>query len=145
MVLNKSIFHSPVNRRPSRHAGALIALALFAFSANAFADWTWLGNDGDPAVYIDAATIRRTGNLASAWTLKDYRQMQTGPSREKFRSAKIYYEFNCPENLMRQSYLTRYHGPMGGGGTFPSDSRFHPWTAIGAGTESAILFGLVCR
>lgn len=96
-------------------------------------------------VYVDTATLERTGDAAAVWSLKDYPQMQTGPSREKFRSAKIYYEFKCSEKLMRQSYLTRYYGPMGGAGSFPSDSRFHPWTAVSPRTEKAMLFELACQ
>lgn len=143
MFLTEAFPRKPADR--PRCAAVLMVLTFFVLSGNACAEWDALGNDGDSVTYIDAETITRTGDLATVWILKDYRQMQTGPSREKFKSTKIYYEFKCSENLVRQSYLTRYYGQMAGAGSFPSDARFHPWTAIVPGTEMARLAGLVCK
>jgi hypothetical protein len=55
---------------------------------------------------IDKATHNKNADMASIWVLKDFQAAQSGPSREKFKSAKIFYEFKCKEELGRQSYLT---------------------------------------
>ncbi|MDQ9170172.1 hypothetical protein Q8A64_07055 [Oxalobacteraceae bacterium R-40] len=131
--------------RNPQHAALLIGLVLFALSGNAQADWSRLGNDKESVLYVDPDTLNKSAGAASLWILKDFHQVQIGPTHEKFRSAKIYYEFNCREKQVRQGYLTRHYAPMAGAGTLSSDPQFHPWMAIMPGTEKAKLFEFACN
>lgn len=145
MLLPESFFRIPDKMRRSHHVNFLTGLLFLTLSSNACAEWSELERNGEAVIYVDAATLDRTTDPASVWILKDYRQAQAGPSREQFRSVKIYYEFKCTENRMRQSYLTRFFGAMGGAGSSPSDARFHPWTPVVPGSENATLFRFVCK
>ena len=129
----------------SNYANFLVGLAFLAFSANASADWSRLGDEGESVIYVDAATLNKTAGVASIWILKDYRQIHVGPSREKYKSARIFYEFKCAEKLVRQSYLTRHYGAMGGAGYLSSDSRFHSWDPLVPGTDKEMLFEFACK
>ncbi|MGV3742593.1 MAG: surface-adhesin E family protein, partial [Burkholderiaceae bacterium] len=77
----------------SRTAFLLTGFFFLALSGNALADWTRFGDDDTAVLYIDPQKITRTADQASMWVLKDFQHEQIGSSRERFRSAKIYYEF----------------------------------------------------
>jgi hypothetical protein len=141
----KRSFQGRQRMRIPRNAYWLTGLIFLVLSGHVLADWSRFGGDKEAVFYVDPGTVMRGAGTASVWILKDFHQEQTGPSREKFRSAKVYYEFKCNEKQSRQAYLTRYYGPMGGAGSFPSDSRFHPWVPIAPGTEQAKLYELACN
>jgi hypothetical protein len=131
--------------RNQRYAALLIGLVLFALGANANADWSRLETGKEAGLYVDPDTLNKSAGTASIWILKDFHQVQIGPTQEKFKSAKIYYEFNCREKRVRQGYLTRHYAPMAGAGTLSSDPQFHPWMAIVPGTEKAKFFEFACN
>jgi hypothetical protein len=134
-----------MNTTKPRYAGFLAGLGLMALSGSAAADWTHFASNEASIMYVDEATRNKSAELASIWILRDFREAQIGPSREKFKSAKIYYEFKCGQRLQRQSYLTRHYAEMGGASTLSSDLRFHPWMPIIDGTEIAKLFAFACK
>lgn len=134
-----------MNTTKLRYVNFFAGLALIAMSGSAAADWTHFASNEASVMYVDEATRIKNADMASIWILKDYQVTQLGPSREKFKSAKIFYEFKCTEGLGRQSYFTRHYDAMGGAGTLSSDARFHPWTPIGDGTDLSKLFRFACK
>ncbi len=138
-------FSQQANMRTLRAAYLFIGLFFLALSGNASADWSQFSKDKEAVLYIDPEKIARADGEATAWVLKDFHGEQIGPSRERFRSAKIYYEFKCDKKLMRQAYLTRHFGAMGGAGSLSTDLKVYPWIAVVPKTEQARLFGLACQ
>jgi hypothetical protein len=128
-----------------RYANFFAGLALMAISGGAAAEWTRFASNEASVIYVDEATRNKSADMASIWILRDFGATQLGPSREKFKSAKIFYEFKCAEGLGRQSYLTRHYAAMGGAGALSSDRGFHPWMSIVDGTEIAKLFIFSCK
>lgn len=134
-----------MNMTKLRYANFFAGLALMAISGSAAAEWTRFASNETSVIYVDEATRNKNADMTSIWILKDFQATQLGPSREKFKSAKIFYEFKCGEGLGRQSYLTRHYDAMGGAGTLSSDARFHPWTRIVDATDIAKLFMFACK
>lgn len=131
--------------RNLRNAYLVTGLFFLALSSNASADWAKFGSDKNAVFYVDPDTVAKNSGIVSLWILKDFYQVEVGPSREKFRSAKIYYEFKCDERMARQAYLTRHFAPMGGAGSLSSDARIYSWMPIAPGAEQTKLFEFACK
>jgi hypothetical protein len=95
----------------------LIAVLLAVFSTGAMAEWTYLTSPEDNAfdIYIDKTTIRKRGNVAKMWELKDYKAPQYVADDKSYLSQKALEEYGCVEVRYRLLALTRFSGNMGKG------------------------------
>jgi hypothetical protein len=133
-----------LQRRPVKSKLFLVVLSSVLCNS-AWADWIKLGSSAQFDFYADPSTLGRSDEAVSIWTLNDFYKLQVGPSKEKYQSTKVYFEFKCQENMARQAYLTRHLGLMGGAGALSSDAAFHEWLPVMPGTVKAIIFKYACN
>lgn len=99
------------SRRNRRYVMRAALCALFALIASpARAEWieiTTRDSIREVYVYIDSATIHRTGDVFNLWILWDFTQAQADVPGATYRSTKMQQEINC---LARQGrMLALYH------------------------------------
>src|SRR5215472_14683488 len=92
-----------------RHVVLSILLLLVAESARA--EWIKVGEDDGSVVYVDAATLVKSGDVRRAWTLSDLK-LARGDNVASFRTLD---DFNCKEGRRRTIFRVTYSGPMATG------------------------------
>src|SRR5688572_25185932 len=76
----------------------VVMMVLAVASGVAVADWTKVATtESDTDIYVDRATISKSGNLARMWILEDRKVADTF-SGKTFLSAKLHYEYDCKDN-----------------------------------------------
>jgi hypothetical protein len=68
-------------------------------------NWRYVstGND-DREVYIDDASLKKTGNIASIWIMFDLRQVKT----ERARTSKELWKFDCVDQSSATVSVLQY-------------------------------------
>jgi len=125
---------------------SLIGLMLMAVSAGAMAEWTKIGGTDDFDEYADLSTIRKSGNTAKMWELRDFKKAQTSTSNGKsYLSDMTRREYDCNEEKYNLLSLYQYSGNMRNGDIVlsgeNSDSR---WTSIPPGSMVETTFKIAC-
>lgn len=132
-----------------RHlTGAMVlGFVLMAGSAQAV-EWSYVGetDPGDASFvqYIDRETIRRNGNTARAWTLRDYARPQT-KSYATYSSSLNLDEYDCTEQRARDLQISVFSGNMASGGVVNSaDYNTEEWSYVAPGTIGESLMEAAC-
>lgn len=89
-------------------------------------------------IYVDIATISKTGDTVKVWRMNDFDKAQASYSRYKpsvddklHLSVKIQEEYNCKEQKVRLLSVSWHSGRMGGGQTVHIESDAGRWASIG--------------
>lgn len=61
-----------------------LALLFMLATSSAWADWVAIGKSPDFIMYVDPQSMRRSGNIASAWIMGDYAKTQKNASHRLF-------------------------------------------------------------
>lgn len=100
---------------------------------------------GEVTVYVDSATIKRTGNVVEFSTLFDYATVRT-LSGAPFSSATMQDEIDCVGKLSRTLAVSSHSEPMAGGHVVSTSTGGHaPWTPIAPKTIVSATFKHVCK
>lgn len=96
---------------------SLIGLMLMAVSAGAMAEWTKISggtnaSSGDFDNYADLSTIRKSGNTAKMWVLRDFKKAQTESNGKSYLSSMVRWEYDCNEEKTRLLASYNYSGNM---------------------------------
>ena len=113
----------------------------------AHAQWVEISSTADRSyvVYADPATLRKTGDIAKAWVLGDYKD-PVSLGMTKYLSHKRQDQFNCKEELLRTIYVVFFKGNMGNGDT--SQTLNQPnmeWRPVMPSTFDSALFNWACK
>lgn len=125
----------------------LIAALLAVFSTGAMAEWTYLTSREDNAfdVYIDKTTIRKRGNVAKMWELRDFKAPQKEASGS-YLSSRMLEEYDCVEIRQRLLALTDFSGNMGSGQIiFNHQYDNNKWADIAPDTVNMELWKAACK
>jgi len=125
----------------------LIAVLLAVFSTGAMAEWTYLTSREDNAfdVYIDKTTIRKRGNVAKMWELRDFKAPQKEASGS-YLSSRMLEEYDCVEIRQRLLALTDFSGNMGSGQIiFNHQYDNNKWADIAPDTVNMELWKAACK
>jgi len=95
----------------------IFTILLAAFSASAAAEWVRVADGEGETVYVDPATIRKTGHIVKIWYLRDFKTLQTQVGLSPFLSSKDQSEYDCKKERYRTLYFTNHTGNMGAGTT----------------------------
>ena len=114
----------------------MMLIVLMLSVTSAWAEWTEIGRTEDGTIYIDYATIRRSGNLANVWWLTDFAK----PSW----SQKYQGQYDCERQQSRLLAFTRFTGRMGGGDILPDSSHIPKWEPVQPGSIVETIFNIVC-
>jgi hypothetical protein len=89
----------------------LSSLCVFTL-ASARADWTFLLEAADGSAYMDTSTIKKNGDLVSAWFLREMKQPTPSPmhSDRLYRSSKLQIEVDCKRHNYRVLYSAWHEG-----------------------------------
>jgi hypothetical protein len=131
-------------KRPSMIKPFLTATLLTAICAASQAAWVADGKGDRFTVYLDPATVVKSGNTAKVWTLYDYSAMQTGADGQKYLSARIQTEIDCKESRLRLGELAYHAGRMGAGDVVASESNPSEWEPLSAENKTSGLWKLAC-
>lgn len=143
-------------------------MVLSVVSSSAMAGWVKIITDNDydnysPCdkdcyfIYVDIATISRSGDTVKVWRMNDFakpallidRWLLSSPSNSKpHLSVKIQEEYNCKEQQVRLLYASHHSGHMGGGQAVSVDSVPGKWRSVGGLSPNVpvkLLWRAVCE
>ena len=117
-----------------------LALSLLLAAAPVRAEWVRVGETEAAVHYIDAAMIRRDGNLRRVWTVQDMKE--TDPAG--VRSIRALEEYDCLTGRFRYLSLTAHSAPMAGGEVVAAHVLDDNWTASLPGAKPSAIENIVC-
>src|SRR5262252_4128336 len=124
---------------------AFVLLLLASASAWA-AEWTRVGAaENEGAVYVDPATMSKTGHLAKMWALYDFSAPRLLRGRGEYRSVKFQNEFDCIKRRFRVLSVSWYAANMGSGEPIYSGNVGRQWTPASSGSADDGLWEAACK
>ncbi len=111
-----------------------LALLFLLCTSSAWADWIAIGKSPDFTMYVDPQSLRRNGNIASAWIMGDYAKTQKKRFPPPilwvdFDSIKELKQFDCSKGMHRTEKTVIMSGKFGKGDplyTFTSVPDYFP-------------------
>ena len=111
-----------------------LALLFLLTTSSAWADWIAIGKSPDFSMYVDPQSLRRNGNIASAWIMGDYTKTQKKRFPPPilwvdFDSIKELKQFDCSKGAHRTEKTVIMSGKFGKGDplyTFTSVPDYFP-------------------
>jgi len=124
--------------------GLLITLLVLS-SGPVYAEWVLLSKNDqtDMTVYVDPASIRRKGNMAKMWVLKDFKTVRTVAGLS-FLSRKDQIECDCAEERFRLLAGTIFLGNMGSGKVVFNDSDESKWNPVAPDSVGQAVWEVAC-
>jgi len=121
----------------------LLGLMLLMTATAASAEWTQSAGNDEVVIYVDRATIRRTGNFVKMWDLTDFNAVQT-VAGDSYFSSKALSEYDCKEEKTRLIVFSWFSGKMGGGKGVFSDSDPSNWRPVSPRSLDEIQWKIAC-
>jgi len=109
------------------------------------AKWSEVTTTENYTIYVDKGSLRKTGNIAKIWILKDY---FNGSSfdRKAFLSAVNLTQYDCKNELLRVASASTYSGNMGAEIVVLTDnSGSDKWRMVVPNSASNFLWKLACK
>jgi hypothetical protein len=141
----------PTMRTSARHNGGTMKIQWLAFwllataSGGVAAAWSVLGNtEGGADIYIDRATLSKSGHTVKVWIMEDYKGGPARFSGRTFQSAKLQHEYDCKDPSgarFNRRFIQRRRA------TEPWSIRARQptaWRPINAGTVAETLWKMAC-
>ncbi len=122
---------------------AMVACALAATSGAAAADWVMANASAAANVYVDPATVLRTGDRSTMMELSDYKLVPD--AAHPYKSVKRSYQFDCQEGALRALSIVMYSEPMGQGEVVLVVDEPAQWLLFVPGTAGEMLWKIACR
>ena len=125
----------------------LLTICLLLASGPAYGEWEMIGvsETYKANVYVDYATVRRTGNILTMGELFDYETNQTLAGRKMYLSHTTEREYDCPAELTRILVVKWFSGQMGRGNMVDSLNLISNWTVVERGSIAESLWIAACR
>ena len=123
-----------------------LAVLLVIISNGANAEWTYAGGSSDDnlTVYVDLATIRKSGNIAKMWSMFDYKTIQGTGDGKQYLSVKRQDEYDCKEETFGLLTFTEFYENMGKGNPIYSNSAPANKSPIEPGSLGETKWKLAC-
>ena len=124
---------------------SLIGLLLMAVSAGAMAEWTKIAAaDGKFDSYVDLSSIRKSGNTAKMWVLRDYKKAQTATNGKSYLSSMARQEYDCNEEKSSGLTIYAYSGNMKNGDIVSGGDYVGEWRSILPDSVGATQLKIAC-
>jgi len=117
-----------------------LALSLMLAAAPLRAEWVKLGETEAAVHYVDAAAIRRDGDLRRVWAMQDMRDA----SPDGVRSIRALQEYDCAQDRFRYLSVSAHSRPMAGGQVLAAHDLVDEWTGRPPGTRPSAIEKIVC-
>ena len=113
-------------------------------SGGVAAAWSLLGNtEGGADIYIDRATLSKSGHIVKVWIMEDYKGPRTF-SGKTFQSAKLQHEYDCKDRQRRTVQSTLHSAQKGNGAVVQTGSQPTAWRPITANTVAETMWKMAC-
>ncbi len=125
----------------------LLTFALAAFSGLVQAEWVEIERFEDGMrVYVDAASVRREGDLAELRHLVNWGEPQEEPGQAAYRSTIVQTRYDCLGKGEKYLSSVSYAEPMGKGIKVAADGReVEGWYSISSGSMEEKLWQIACK
>ena len=123
----------------------ILMMTLAAMSSGALADWVMIGKGvGRSKLYVDQATIRKTGGKVTMWQVTDYATMQTLNGLPPFMSVKEKSEYDCIEEQSKLLGVAFFAGNMGRGEIVFTHNEPTGWRVFAPSSPSEVFWKYAC-
>jgi len=120
--------------------GSLLALPVSA------AQWVKITDSKVSAIYVDTASIKRTGDIVSAWYRRDFKRPMPSEKKLPYLSSRVLNYYNCATREVAAAQWITYEKP-GGEGKKVSSDRVEPlaYGDIPLGEAGIDVYNFVCQ
>jgi hypothetical protein len=123
----------------------VLLLLLAVVSGNAMASWVSVGQTEHETYYVNKATIHKSGNTVTMWSLIDYKAAQHTSNGELYLSSKAQTKYDCEESRMRILNAIWSAGYMGTKNAVMSRSnKSEEWIPVAPDSPDALLRTIAC-
>ncbi|HKT35867.1 MAG TPA: surface-adhesin E family protein [Nitrospira sp.] len=125
----------------------LLAMGLLLASVPVYGEWEMIGvsDTYKATVYLDYATVRRTGTILTMRELFDYETKQSLAGRSMYLSHTTEREYDCAAELSRVLIVKWFSGQMGSGNVVDSLNLVSNWTVVERGSIAEMLWIAGCK
>jgi hypothetical protein len=123
----------------------MLMMLLAVVSSNAVAEWVKIGSSENITIYVDLATIRKTGNKVKMWNLLDLKSARGEDTGKPYMSAKGQQEYDCKKKQLRKLAFSFHSGNMGAGEVAYIDYDFEKWIPVSPGSINEAMWKVACR
>ncbi len=121
----------------------LTMAALAVASSGAAAQWVTMGDNGQAEIYIDKATITRSGDTAKMWSLQELKQPGSAGGAA-YVSLKRLDEYDCKEPRTRGVEISAFPKPMAQGTAVASEKGSGAWTKVAPDSAIEKMWKIAC-
>lgn len=127
--------------------GAAMATALLMLFAShaAHAEWQKVLTYDSGTIYVDDASIKKTGYIRSFWSLLDYKTPQKAQRGAYYVSTRTHMEMDCRKEMVHMLQFSMHSGPMLTGEVIDTQGVMREWQSIPPDTPLVPLFQFVCK
>lgn len=122
-----------------------LILTFVLFSTSAIAGWTHVGGDERMSYYADFATIDKSGDTSTMWSLLDFKAVQSVGDIKPFYSINVKTEYSCGTKQSRTLEVVYTSGSMGRGETVYSIDSEVKFTSVPSGSIEEVNWKIACE
>ena len=123
---------------------AVIGVLLVCATGTALADWVRIRSDGAVTVLADSASVSRSGDMATMWSMINYTTPRKTDEGEDYLSSRQRLEYDCTDKLSRRLEFDRYSDLSGLGRAVYSNKNASTWSPVAPGSVVGELFRFAC-
>ena len=143
-LLNFGKFGQSLKNACQLSASVAFALACLLASSAAQAEWQRVTTTDSGTIYIDDASIKRTGPIRSFWSLLDYRTPQKAQRGAYYISTRTHMEMDCRKEMVHMLQFSMHSGPMLTGEILDTQGVMREWQSIPPDTPLVSVYRFVC-
>ncbi len=144
-TLKFPIFSPGIGRLTQACAAMVTALVLLCASQAAHAEWQKVLTYDSGTIYVDDASIKKTGYIRSFWSLLDYKTPQKAQRGAYYVSTRTHMEMDCRKEMVHMLQFSMHSGPMLTGEVIDTQGVMREWQSIPPDTPLVPLFQFVCK
>ena len=127
-----------------KQAKTLVAVLTLLMPFAAQAEWQKVVTTDSGTIYIDDASIKRTGPIRSFWSLLDYKTPQKAQRGAFYVSTRTHMEMDCRKEMVHMLQFSMHTGPMLTGEIIDTQGVMREWQSIPPDTPLVNVFRFVC-
>ena len=128
----------------SKQAKALLAMVTLLAPFAAQAERQKVVTTDSGTIYIDDASIKRTGAIRSFWSLLDYKTPQKAQRGAFYVSTRTHMEMDCRKETVHMLQFSMHTGPMLTGEIIDTQGVMREWQSIPPDTPLVNVYRFVC-
>lgn len=124
---------------------AVIVAMLAVVSGSAVAEWVEITRTDSETIYINPATVRKTGDVVKLWVLVDFRKAKSFDESKAYLSEQMQTEYDCKEERRRTLYFIQHSKNLGAGEVVYSGTSLNKdWNPVAPGSLGETAWKFAC-